>query len=67
MTEPDESGGFPSPGASPPEPDDDMTLEEYIAAYPEYEEYGRAVFATAAEPDEEGWDDISATSVEIED
>ena len=56
MTEtPDEDSGYPSPGASPPDPSDDMTLEEYIEAYPEYEEYGRAVFATMAEPDEVDW------------
>jgi hypothetical protein len=56
-----------SPGTTPPEPDDEMTLEEYIAEYPEYEEYGRAVFASLAEPDEEGWDDISGSSVGVED
>jgi len=56
-----------SPGTSPPEPDDGMSLEEYIAAYPEYEEYGRTVFASLAEPDEQGWDDISTTSPVVED
>lgn len=52
-----------SPGTSPPEPDDGMTLEEYIAAYPEWAEYGRAVFATLAEPDEEGWEIIAPSPV----
>jgi hypothetical protein len=56
-----------SPGSTPPEPDDGMTLAEYIAAYPEHEEYGRAVFASLEEPDEEGWDDISTASPVVED
>jgi hypothetical protein len=60
--EDDNGGGYASPGASPPDPDDDMTLEEYIEAYPEYEEYGRAIFATAAEPEEVDWKDISDSS-----
>jgi hypothetical protein len=52
-----------SPGTSPPEPDEGMTLEEYIAAYPEHEEYGRTVFASLDEPDEEGWETISPSPV----
>ena len=55
---------IPSPGASPPDPDEDMTLEEYIDAYPEYEEYGRALFAALDAPDEVDWRDISYSDLD---